>query len=115
MVEVIAVGYLGPDAAIQPHERLLIESGLTNALTGITPSQMERIAPWIWPAALLIGSGMYASRLARILAVRVADKRAADAALPEPPPSPEPARANGRAEEQESPVWAAPVLAPRPF
>ncbi len=85
-----------------PAEVMILQSSLTQALSNTPPAALERVAVWVWPAGLVIGSIMYAVRLGRLAASRIEP--------PPPPPQPdEPPPPVNHANGQEQ-VWKTDVV-----
>jgi hypothetical protein len=98
----LAIGYLGDGAAMTPAEVMILQSSLSQALSNTPPAALERVAVWVWPAGLVIGSVMYAVRLGKLAASRIETP-------PPPPPAPPPPDKPADYNNGQEQAWTAPA------
>lgn len=76
MFEAAAVGFVGPDAALNPIERPMIEGSLTRILSRTSKASLDRALSLADPLLLMGGVMLYARRMSIMLAQPAAEPTA---------------------------------------
>lgn len=74
MLNGMAIAAAGPEATIQPNEKMLIETGLTRTLARATPKQIEKYGAILDPLMIGFGFVLWGKRIVRLNSINQQQK-----------------------------------------